>query len=132
MNYIYTVKPIKEATEIAIKHGHFEVEENGNITIYGIFKENWPAGVRVKSTKRITDGLIYNVGKINFSIPVIYFTETNEKEKENDTPDFIKNLYKAIRSDCAGVDCRKCPLSLTSPIDCDQLADWLEKRYPEL
>lgn len=134
MSYIYTVKPLKEAIEIAIKCNYHDIEENGNITIYGIHKENWPAGVSVKSTERIIGGPIRKVGKLGFSIPLIFFTETEEKEEkeEKDVPEFIKNLYTAIKAACPGVKCDKCPLSLTAPISCEQLPAWLKERYPEL
>jgi len=131
MKYIYTVKPLKEAIEIAIKCNYYDIDENGDIVIYGIYKVNWPAGVSVKSTARIIHGSIRKVGKLGFSIPLIFFTETKEKE-EKDVPKFIKNLYTAITAACPGVKCDKCPLSLTAPISCEQLAAWLEERYPEL
>ena len=131
MSYIYTVKPIKEATEIAIKHGKFEVEENGNISIYGILKENWPAGVTVKSAERKTEGSIYNVGKLNLIVPLFFFTETEEKA-EKEAPEFIKGLYDAMTQSCGLVSCEDCPLNFVSrhaDCSCGDLIAWTKKRW---
>ena len=130
MSYIYTVKPIKEATQIAIKLGHFDVEENGNISIYGIFRENWPAGVSVKSTKRITDSDIYNVGKIHFTIPVSYFTETeeaDEADEANEVPEFITGLYDAMTASCGNNRSEKCPLNIVG--DCTIFTNFIRDKW---
>lgn len=126
MSYIYTVKPFKECIKIAVESDDFVIHSDGSASIHSIGFTNWPEGEVVRTKERQTGSIRTETG---LWVPLRCFTETEEKEP---VPEFIKNLYAVIKSNCAGVDCRKCPLSLTSPIDCDQLADWLEKRYPEL
>lgn len=129
MKYIYTVKPLKEALKIAIENDlSYSVSKDGHLSIYGIDAENWPAGVSISSTERINGLSIYNVGPYKFAVALPFFTET----AENEVPEFINNLHKALTSSCAGVKCEKCLLHYVSAGDCDKLADWLETEYPGL
>lgn len=128
MKYIYTVKPLKEAIKIAVENDDLFIDElEGTVSIYCISLLNWPAGEKVKTAKR-PEGSIKIVG---WWVPLVYFTE-EEKTETEETPEFIKNLYTAIKADCTGVPCSKCPLSLTMPIGCEMLGQWILERWPEL
>lgn len=124
MSYIYTVKPLKEATEIAIKLHRFTVEKNGDISICGILREHWPAGVIVKTNERITGGNIEYVGALGLTIPVIFFTETVAAPN---APKFIIDLYKALSESCHDVSCGDCPLYLIDEPCGDIIGDMRNK-----
>lgn len=126
--YIYTVKPLREAIKIAVEHDRLEVDDSGEVRIYGIFLKNWPAEVQIKSKERITDRSIQNVGEFGFSIPLQCFTETEEKT----VPEFIKGLYDAMTENCGNVNCEDCPLHLVNKhtdLTCSEMISWTKKRW---
>ena len=129
MSYIYTVKPIKEAIKIATQYNDFEINNSGETSIYGVDTTRWPGGVKIKSAERITTGYI-KIEENGYALPTRYFTI--EECDVVAVPEFIRNLYEAIRKPCAYVSCFKCPLNYVSVADCDKLAAWLERTYPEL
>lgn len=86
MSYIYTVKPLKEAIKIAIEANQLVVNDDGTMSIFGIYGELWPAGIEVKCTARIVGDTFNNIGPYGFTVPLIYFTETKEQEPEYDAP----------------------------------------------
>ena len=129
MSYIYTVKPITDAVKIAAQYDDFEIDKDGTTSVFGIDVAHWPAGVQIRSKEREDWGYI-KVAQTGYSLPIRYFTE--EHDKTDEPPEFIKNLYAAIKADCTGTSCFKCPLYYTGPVSCAQLPVWLEGRYPEL
>ena len=118
---VYVVKSKKAAIKIATDRGNDLEVINGKVTIFGIPLDKWPEGKKIAVDK--------DKGYVSFSY---YAIPTAYCDKDSETPEFIKNLYTAIRASCDGVSCKKCPLSLTEPVGCEQLAGWLEERYPEL
>lgn len=132
MRYIYTVKPFKEAIKIAIEqNAEYRIDEYGRIHIYGIQAESWPGGETVTMEKPAKGSVRTKMG---WWVPLRYVTITEKTEdiEEKDAPTFIKDLYTAIKADCTGVSCSKCPLSLTMPVGCEMLGHWIHERWPEL